>query len=226
MISPGYQPPFAKVATQPPTSRQPPERPAYSEESHARCRYEQRDDRSLPISFLRHRATTDVPSAPRSARPSTSPGRRGPSQLASIGAFDPVLCQNSALLKDHGCNLMHRKVLASFYQHLMAEAPPTMPHIQNVRTMQAKESQRRLPRSPPLLRPAQEDAAEAQATGPHDRRTGAKSATRSSPRSRFEPAVRTPGGPVARHPQLRGRKTALRREIPSTLRGFQGPLSC
>ena len=35
----------------------------------------------------------------------------------------PVLCQNSALLKDHGCNLMHRKVLASFYQHLMAEAP-------------------------------------------------------------------------------------------------------
>ena len=36
---------------------------------------------------------------------------------------DPVLCQNSALLKDHGCNLMHRKVLASFYQHLMAEAP-------------------------------------------------------------------------------------------------------
>ena len=34
-----------------------------------------------------------------------------------------VLCQNSALLKDHGCNLMHRKVLASFYQHLMAEAP-------------------------------------------------------------------------------------------------------
>ena len=29
-----------------------------------------------------------------------------------------VLCQNSALLKDHGCNLMHRKVLASFYQHL------------------------------------------------------------------------------------------------------------
>ena len=41
-----------------------------------------------------------------------------------IHAFDdPVLCQNSALLKDHGCNLMHRKVLASFYQHLMAEAP-------------------------------------------------------------------------------------------------------
>ncbi len=37
--------------------------------------------------------------------------------------LDPVLCQNSALLKDHGCNLMHRKVLASFYQHLMAEAP-------------------------------------------------------------------------------------------------------
>ena len=36
---------------------------------------------------------------------------------------DVVLCQNSALLKDHGCNLMHRKVLASFYQHLMAEAP-------------------------------------------------------------------------------------------------------
>ena len=48
----------------------------------------------------------------------------------------------------------------------------------------------------------------------------------SSPRSRFEPAVRTPGGPVARHPQPRGRKTALRREIPSTLRGFQGRLSC
>ena len=37
--------------------------------------------------------------------------------------LDPVLCQNSALLKNHVCNLMHRKVLASFYQHLMAEAP-------------------------------------------------------------------------------------------------------
>ena len=36
---------------------------------------------------------------------------------------DPVLCQNSALLKNHVCNLMHRKVLVSFYQHLMAEAP-------------------------------------------------------------------------------------------------------
>ena len=47
-----------------------------------------------------------------------------------------------------------------------------------------------------------------------------------SPRSRFEPAVRTPGGPVARHPQLWGRKPALRREIPSILRGFQGRLSC
>ena len=39
-------------------------------------------------------------------------------------------------------------------------------------------------------------------------------------------AVRTPGGPVARHPQPRGRKPALRREIPSILRGFQGRLSC
>ena len=36
---------------------------------------------------------------------------------------DPVLCQNSALLKDHGCNLMHCKVLVSFCQHLMVEAP-------------------------------------------------------------------------------------------------------
>ena len=44
---------------------------------------------------------------------------------------------------------------------------------------------------------------------------GAKFTARSSPRSRFEPAVRTPGGPVARHPQLWGRKPALRREIPS-----------
>ena len=41
----------------------------------------------------------------------------------SLSRHDGVLCQNSALLKDHGCNLMHRKVLASFYQHLMAEAP-------------------------------------------------------------------------------------------------------
>ena len=48
----------------------------------------------------------------------------------------------------------------------------------------------------------------------------------SSPRSRFEPAVRTPGGPVVRHPQPRGRKPALRREIPWILRGFQGRLSC
>ena len=39
------------------------------------------------------------------------------------GAWHPVLCQNSALLKTHVCNLMHRKVLVSFYQHLMAEAP-------------------------------------------------------------------------------------------------------
>ena len=38
-------------------------------------------------------------------------------------SLDPVLCQNSALLKDHGCNLMHCKVLVSFCQHLMAEAP-------------------------------------------------------------------------------------------------------
>ena len=36
--------------------------------------------------------------------------------------------------------------------------------------------------------------------------------------------ARTPGGPVARHPQPRGRKSALRREIPSLLRGFQGRL--
>ena len=35
-----------------------------------------------------------------------------------------------------------------------------------------------------------------------------------------------PGAPVARHPQPRGRKPALRREIPSILRGFQGRLSC
>ena len=46
------------------------------------------------------------------------------------------------------------------------------------------------------------------------------------PGSRFEPAVRTPGGPVARHPQPRGRKPVLRREIPWILRGFQGRLSC
>ena len=46
---------------------------------------------------------------------------------------------------------------------------------------------------------------------------------RSSPRSRFEPAVRTPGEPVARHPQPRSRKPVLRRETPSILRGFQGP---
>ena len=43
--------------------------------------------------------------------------------LFTVEVVNPVLCQNSALLKDHGCNLMHRKVLASFYQHLMAEAP-------------------------------------------------------------------------------------------------------
>ena len=55
---------------------------------------------------------------------------------------------------------------------------------------------------------------------------GAKFTARSSPGSRFEPAVRTPGGPVARHSRPRGRKPALRREIPSLLRGFQGRLSC
>ena len=37
----------------------------------------------------------------------------------------------------------------------------------------------------------------------------ANTTARSSPRSRFEPAVRTLGGPVARHPQPRGRKPAL-----------------
>ena len=46
-----------------------------------------------------------------------------PILASTLCAANPVLCQNSALLKDHGCNLMHRKVLASFYQHLMAEAP-------------------------------------------------------------------------------------------------------
>ena len=55
---------------------------------------------------------------------------------------------------------------------------------------------------------------------------GAQFVACSSPRSRFEPAVRTPGGPVARHPQPRGRKPVLRREIPWILRGFQGRLSC
>ena len=38
-------------------------------------------------------------------------------------ARNPVLCQNSALLKDHGCNLMHCKVLVSFCQHLVL--PPS-----------------------------------------------------------------------------------------------------
>ena len=60
----------------------------------------------------------------------------------------------------------------------------------------------------------------------NQRLPGAQFTARSSPRSRFEPAVRTTGGPVARHPQPRGRKSALRREIPSILRGFQGRLSC
>ena len=55
---------------------------------------------------------------------------------------------------------------------------------------------------------------------------GAQFVACSSPRSRFEPAVCTPGGPVARHPQPKGRKPALRREIPWILRGFQGRLSC
>ena len=60
----------------------------------------------------------------------------------------------------------------------------------------------------------------------NQRLPGAQFTARSSPGSRFEPAVRTPGGPVVRHPQPRGRKSALRREIPSILRGFQGRLSC
>ena len=51
------------------------------------------------------------------ARRAARGGRRG------FRLGDPVLCQNSALLKDHGCNLMHCKVLASFCQHLMVEAP-------------------------------------------------------------------------------------------------------
>ena len=55
---------------------------------------------------------------------------------------------------------------------------------------------------------------------------GAQFVACSSPRSRFEPAVRTPGRPVARHPQPRSRKPTLRREIPWILRGFQGRLSC
>ena len=51
---------------------------------------------------------------------------------------------------------------------------------------------------------------------------GAQFVACSSLRSRFEPAVRTPGGPVARRPQPKGRKPALRREIPWILRGFKG----
>ena len=47
----------------------------------------------------------------------------GYAKVALALILDPVLCQNSALLKDHGCNLMHCKVLVSFCQHLMAEAP-------------------------------------------------------------------------------------------------------
>ena len=49
---------------------------------------------------------------------------------------------------------------------------------------------------------------------------GAQFVACSSPRSRFEPAVRTPGRPVARHPQPRSRKPTLRREIPWILRGI------
>ena len=56
---------------------------------------------------------------------------------------------------------------------------------------------------------------------------GAQFAACSSSCSRFEPASRAyPSGPVARHPQPRGRKPALRLEILWILRGFQGRLSC
>ena len=41
-----------------------------------------------------------------------------PRQQRGARLAHPVLCQNSALLKDHGCNLMHCKVLVSFCQHL------------------------------------------------------------------------------------------------------------
>ena len=57
-------------------------------------------------------------------------------------------------------------------------------------------------------------------------RPGAQFVACNSPLSRLEPAVRTPGRPVARHPQPRGRKPTLRREVPWILYGFQGRLSC
>ena len=49
--------------------------------------------------------------------------------MESIRIVEPlavVLCQNSALLKNHVCNLMHRKALVSSYQHLMADAPANL----------------------------------------------------------------------------------------------------
>ena len=91
---------------------------------------------------------------------------------------------------------------------------------------QASEVQNDVPANPCILRHHRTFALVLDKVQSNEGFPGAKFTARSSPRSRFEPAVRTPGGPVARHPQPRGRKPALRREIPSILRGFQGRLSC
>ena len=188
-----------------------------------------------------------------------------------------------------GCNLMHRRVLASSHQHLVAEAPsrtrwvpaetdpagaecfgvpfamaararrvaaecpPWVRHWcshARTRRRRARESElggadpkvcsqarRRLARSKPSRTTLRPTLVSCGITGrslfcavkssPMGASAGAQFAACSSSCSRFEPASRAyPSGPVARHPQPRGRKPALRREIPWILRGFQGRLSC
>ena len=90
----------------------------------------------------------------------------------------------------------------------------------------SKPSKNDVPANPCILRHHRTFALVLDKVQSNEGLPGAKFTARSSPRSRFKPAVRTPGGPVARHPQLWGRKPALRREIRSILRGFQGRLSC
>ena len=108
-----------------------------------------------------------------------------------------------------GCNLMQRKVLASSHQHLMAEAPPDARHgLERVPGLWGKD----LPAEPPGF------------DGIRDSRNQRHRARRLL--FIHGPSLLGGSAEFARHPQPRGRKPVLRREIPWILRGFQGRLSC
>ena len=76
---------------------------------------------------------------------------------------------------------------------------PDPPHAGEVQTVQND-----VPANPCILRHHRTFALVLDKVQSNEGLPGAKFTARSSPGSRFEPAVRTPGGPVARHPQFQG----------------------